>query len=163
MEETASVIVESSPIAGAGLFIKHPVGMGARLVRYCGRLVKRSSLEGCTDVDFRTLALLDGDWLLDGGAPSNPGRFVNHSCEPNSELRRDGEQLWIFALRPLETGEEITIDYNLTAREALNWACRCGSHQCRGYAVGEPWKAEFFRELSRRSLRRRSRRSHEQD
>lgn len=55
------------------------------------------------------------------------GRYVNHSCDPNTAGGTSVEVS--VALRDISAGEEITEDY----RE-LPWFaafdCRCGSHQC---------------------------------
>ena len=40
-----------------------------------------------------------------------PGRFLNHSCDPNA--LRSG--VTVFARRRIRRGEEITIDYRLNA------------------------------------------------
>lgn len=60
-----------------------------------------------------------------------PGRFVNHSCEPNSGLRDDGVTL--VALRDLAPGDEVLFDYSTTMAEN-HWTleCLCGSPRCRG-------------------------------
>lgn len=62
--------------------------------------------------------------------PLFPGRFLNHSCEPNAGFI-DGTCL--IALRPIEPGEEIRYDYSTALLERF-WTleCRCGSARCRG-------------------------------
>jgi hypothetical protein len=59
----------------------------------------------------------------------DPGRLVNHSCEPNAGVR-DGVVL--VALRDLAPGEEILFDYSTTMAED-HWTldCLCGSPRCR--------------------------------
>lgn len=62
--------------------------------------------------------------------PLFPGRFVNHSCEPNAGLVDD---TCLIALRRIEPGEEIRYDYSTALMERF-WAldCQCGSKSCRG-------------------------------
>jgi SET domain-containing protein len=36
-----------------------------------------------------------------------------------------------MSTRPIEPGEELTVDYNFDA-DAERWECRCGSPNCRG-------------------------------
>jgi hypothetical protein len=97
---------------------------------------------------------LDGKAILE---PSWPFRFLNHSCEPNCQLllwkfqKVDGrrlQRLWLHAIRPVEVGEELTIDYAWPADAAV--PCRCGAESCRGWVVDEA-------ELSRLQRRRRPR------
>lgn len=39
------------------------------------------------------------------------GRYLNHSYEPNAEVRFEGVSYKVFALRDILKGEEITVDY----------------------------------------------------
>lgn len=139
-----------SPIAGTGLFARKPLPSGIRLLEYRGPRIRRDLLNKMPGINGETLAWLDGEWIVDGGGEDNPGRWVNHSCDPNAQLVMDRARLWIETLREVDSGAEITIDYALGAREALRWKCSCGAPSCRGFAVGEPWRAELFRELARR-------------
>jgi hypothetical protein len=60
-------------------------------------------------------------------------RFMNHSCEPNALIR--GRE--VFALRPIEPGQEITFHYNSTEYELSEpFHCRCGSGLCSGRIRG---------------------------
>jgi uncharacterized protein len=77
--------------------------------------------------------------------PALPFRYVNHSCDPNCEfdwfdVTENGEpsprrRLFLFALRDIRPGEELTIDYNWSAAAAI--PCRCHSPNCRGWIVNE--------------------------
>lgn len=68
-------------------------------------------------------------------------RWINHSCEPNSEVcsRWDREadtlRAWWIALRDIEPGEELTYDYAFNADVAE--PCACGAPTCRGLIVDE--------------------------
>jgi len=80
-----------------------------------------------------------------GLEPAAPFRFVNHSCHPNSQLihiestREDGRpgttEIWVEAIRGIEPGEQVTIDYGWPAEAAI--PCRCHSSNCRGWIVDE--------------------------
>jgi hypothetical protein len=61
-----------------------------------------------------------------------PGCYLNHSCDPCA--MRHG--VVVFAWRPIETGEEITIDYRLNAFDGDSWPCHCGTAACTGTVVG---------------------------
>ena len=62
--------------------------------------------------------------------PLFPGRYLNHSCEPNAGLI---DETCLIALRPILPGEEIRYDYSTALLERF-WSldCRCGSKKCRG-------------------------------
>lgn len=75
--------------------------------------------------------------------PEAPFCFVNHSCEPNCEfdwfdlaLSQGGPEkrrVFLISLREIRLGEELTIDYNWSASNAI--PCRCGAPSCRGWIV----------------------------
>ena len=77
--------------------------------------------------------------------PVAPFRFVNHCCEPNCEFdylefsEKPGEvkekHVFLFALRDISKGEELTIDYNWSPENAI--PCRCQAATCRGWVVRE--------------------------
>lgn len=56
---------------------------------------------------------------------------VSHSCDPNSWFAGDGT-LDIVARRPIQKGEEITVDYaTLYGGDLEEFECDCGSKLCR--------------------------------
>ena len=62
-------------------------------------------------------------------------RFVNHSCQPNCEMRKwivdKKPRMALFALRDIMTGEELTYDYNFEPTGQPQ-PCHCGAENCRG-------------------------------
>jgi hypothetical protein len=90
------------------------------------------SSEYCIELD-RSLSL----------EPHAPFRYLNHSCRPNCELvqvipedesRAPGvPEIWVYTLRAIETGEQLTIDYGWPAEAAI--PCACGVPECRGWIV----------------------------
>lgn len=77
--------------------------------------------------------------------PDEPFCYINHSCEPNSQLifcevYDDKENvidttIIVESIREILTDEQITIDYGWPASGAI--PCRCGSRTCRGWIVDE--------------------------
>jgi len=62
-----------------------------------------------------------------------PGCYINHSCNANAEEKgRIG-----YALRDIQKGEEITIDYDKIAYLENPFKCHCGSKNCRGFVQGK--------------------------
>ncbi len=72
--------------------------------------------------------------------PPSPMRFLNHSCEPNCGIliQTGVKNLEVHALRDLEPGEELTLDYETFEEEfeALTGPCLCNSPGCRGRLRG---------------------------
>jgi hypothetical protein len=60
---------------------------------------------------------------------------LQHSCGPNAML--DMQNLMCIALRPIQAGESITIDYDATEERLFRpFQCSCGSPNCRGWVYG---------------------------
>jgi uncharacterized protein len=62
-----------------------------------------------------------------------PGRFLNHSCEPNAGIRKANNQLFLVAAQSIAAGEEILIDYSTILGDDDIWTmrCNCGGTSCR--------------------------------
>jgi hypothetical protein len=63
-------------------------------------------------------------------------RNLSHSCDPNASFEKGGR--WLYALKNIEKGTEVTIDYERTERIlCAPFVCKCGSPNCRG-VIGNP-------------------------
>ncbi len=69
--------------------------------------------------------------------------YNNHSCDPNCGMR--GEITFV-AIRDIEPGEELTIDYAFIDNEDYTFACHCGSKYCRKMVTGYDWKIPELQE-----------------
>jgi len=79
----------------------------------------------------------------------NHSRFVNHSCAPNMvaiAIHTENRNILLprivfFALKDIQPGEELTIDYNCAPLKDLKntelLICLCGAPTCRGYVYEE--------------------------
>jgi len=70
--------------------------------------------------------------------PVEPFVWLNHSCQPNCGLLISPGSLELYALRHIERGEEITVDY-ATFELKIDFMpdnCLCGSKMCRGSITG---------------------------
>lgn len=121
-----SIIVGQSP-NGLGVFAAREL----KTCEFVGELVG-TVIEGA-DYESDYCIELDTENSLE---PSEPFRFLNHSCEPNCELASDIEdptEIWVEVIRDIRPGEELTIDYGWPAQDAIR--CNCGSLNCRGWVV----------------------------
>ena len=85
----------------------------------------------------------DQNMIIDA-TTGNIARFVNHSCSPNCRMEKwivGGQpRMALFAgNRPIQTGDELTYDYNFDPFSAKNvQKCLCGSANCRGVLGPKP-------------------------
>ena len=135
--------VGASQISGQGAFATRPIRKGARIIEYLGERISTTEAdaryEGGPAAHPRVLLFtVDEKTVIDAGVGGNDARFINHSCAPNCESVTTGDRVWIYALRNIRAGEELTYDYNLTGepedRKAQKrlYPCYCGAESCRG-------------------------------
>jgi uncharacterized protein len=68
---------------------------------------------------------------IDFSRSTDPMRYTNHSCQPNARLCIRNGRVEFYALRPIKTGEEVTVNYGQTHHEG-RLQCRCGALGCIG-------------------------------
>jgi len=133
------IAVRRSSIHGKGVFATMHIPAGTRLIEYKGERISEDDSEYLyTETTHTFLFMLENNEVIDGSRNGNAARWINHSCEPNCEAIEEDGRVFIDALAAIEPGEEITIDYNLylearyTAALKRQYACGCGTLQCRG-------------------------------
>jgi uncharacterized protein len=116
---------------GLGLFAARPIGKRKRITEYKGRLLRDEEGERAQNAGNRYLFEINSRWTIDGKSRRNPGRYANHSCNPNAEPVIAKRRVFINALRDIKPGEEITYDYgNDYLRNVIGKPnCKCG--RCR--------------------------------
>jgi hypothetical protein len=133
MVRDKSVRIGRTPV-GKGVFARKRYPVAAVIGEIEGELIH--------DANYGSRYCMDiGDDLV--LEPHAPFRFVNHSCEPNCEFdwfdltaenQTESERcVFLIALREIRPDEELTIDYNWPAQQAI--VCRCGAPTCRGWIV----------------------------
>lgn len=128
--------IARSRIAGKGAFAiknipaKRKLGnMGGEIISYreAQKRVKMQPGNVLFMVEF------DNDPVaLDASGVSNALRHINHSCDPNTYMRRAYRKVEFYTLRPIHKGEELTCDYGETHHEGT-LPCKCGASNCRGF------------------------------
>lgn len=71
-----------------------------------------------------------------------PARFVNHDCDNNCELFREGKYITFRVLRPIAVGEEITAHYGDGYFGRKNRFCLCETCEKRGRGGYAPENVE---------------------
>ncbi|MHC8385496.1 SET domain-containing protein [Pseudomonas sp. LB3P14] len=82
--------------------------------------------------------------------------LLEHSCCPNVFF--DMSELWLWALKDIQKGDHLTMDFATTEDKLLRqFACCCGCPECREWICGynEPPNADgqlYYHHCRRRSL-----------
>ena len=89
-------------------------------------------------------------WMGPSGTATDQ---LNHGCDPNCAVMIEPGYP-VRALRNINEGEELLIDYSLTSAQPTgpSFSCRCGAINCRGQAGGSfdtipSWQQERYLHL----------------
>ena len=135
------VRVKRSPVHGRGVFAAKAFRKGERIIEYAGRRISWSSVpDELEDPRMYYFGIGDGSVVIDPSVGGNEAQFINHSCDPNCEIRETRGRIFIHALRNIRPGEELSYDYHLetdpdvprTKEIEDECPCDCGSSKCRG-------------------------------
>lgn len=116
---------------------------GEIIMEYTGEIIteeetERRMIEEYSKSDNYYLMQFDRGLVIDG-TKGSMGRFVNHSCAPNCEVRMmrgadNKPHMGIFAGEEgVMAGEELTYDYNFDNFGSSKQKCHCGAASCRGF------------------------------
>jgi SET domain-containing protein len=127
-----ALAVGPSRICGRGLFAGCAIPGRAKIGEFEGEVVglreARRRARG-----RRVVAIVELDrWAIDARGMRTGFRFINHSCRPNTFLRRTRDRAEFYALRDIAPGEELTVDYGESHHEG-RLRCLCGAPGCRGW------------------------------
>ena len=116
---------------GRGLFAGRTFAPGETIIRITGRVLDHRVLWNRGGRFAANCLRFGPETYLDPG--DSPGRFVNHSCEPNAGIGKANNRLFLFAARRIRARQEILIDYSTTIGDDDIWTmrCRCGARACR--------------------------------
>ena len=128
---------------GLGLRSKSDLGAGDFLLEYVGEVIdfdqfqKRLFKYSKAGRKHWFFLALSAEHYLDATRKGNVARYINHSCDPNAEMQKwtvNGQiRIGFFTKRPIQVGEEITLDYQFETYGSQQLTCLCGSANCRGY------------------------------
>ena len=99
--------VQKSP-AGLGLFANEEIPTGRFIIEYWGKLMTD---EAAQKIGGRYLFEIGNGKTIVGTTRQNTARYANHSCRPNSEIRTQGNRVFLYSLKKIKEGQEITYDY----------------------------------------------------
>ena len=144
---------KKSKIDKNGLYANCNIKRGTKIIEYKGKLVTVKNSEKDPKFDNSKAIYLFGinkKYDLDGNFSFNTARLINHSCEPNCEVFGEGLKIWIFAMKNIKKGEELSYDYGFSFdQDYKNYPCNCGSKNCAGYIIreGSRWRIKNRRKL----------------
>jgi len=121
------VVVQPSPIHGRGVFGLLRIEPGEVIIDGGRKVLSDDAIETLPSEERAFLSIIDGQHIL----MTPPARFVNHSCDPNA-LGNDRQDV---AIRVIDAGEEVTVDYLAEHVPGLRLDCNCKAPNCRGLLI----------------------------
>jgi len=146
--------IKKSNIDNKGLYASKNIKAKQIVIHYKGKLITKKEVEKNPKFDNDKAIYLfnvNNRYDLDGDFEYNDARLINHSCNPNCEVDGKGLKLWIFALRNIKKGEELSYDYGFGYdKDYKQFVCKCGANNCVGYIVreGSRWRIKKSRSVS---------------
>ena len=126
-----ALTVGPSRIVGRGLFAGCDIRRRAKIGEFEGEVIPIAEARRRAR-SRRVIAIVELEReALDAHGMRTGFRYINHSCEPNTFMRRTSTRAEFYALRDIRAGEELTLDYGDNHHEG-RLACRCGAALCRG-------------------------------
>ncbi|MDQ2780177.1 MAG: SET domain-containing protein [Pseudomonadota bacterium] len=127
-----AVRVEPSAIDGHGAFAEEAVPARRKIGEIRGESISVSEARiRATRSERIMIVELSARRAIDFSRSADPMRYTNHSCRPNARLCIRQGRVEFYALRAIDPGAEITVDYGETHHEG-RLACRCGALGCKG-------------------------------
>ncbi|XP_077235910.1 histone-lysine N-methyltransferase ASHH3-like isoform X3 [Tasmannia lanceolata] len=134
---------------GLGLVADEDIKQGEFVIEYVGEVIDDITCEERLwkmkhrgETNFY-LCEINRDMVIDATYKGNKSRFINHSCQPNTQMQKwriDGEtRIGIFAIRNIRRGEDVTYDYQFVQFGA-DQNCHCGALGCRQKLGTKPGK-----------------------
>jgi SET domain-containing protein len=134
--------IKDSLIQGKGLFTKVPIIKGQQIWISKGAEAVEEKIY--TKEEFKEFQ----KWCIDNGKEwdsvslpdgrisaavadreNHPENYCNHSCSPNLDKNHT-------ALRDINAGEELTVDYAQFSDKDWSMKCNCGAESCKGIVRG---------------------------
>jgi SET domain-containing protein len=124
--------VKNTLVHGFGAFASIKIISGTTITEYIGEVYLCKDIFIMGNIYCAKL----GDYFIDATIKGNDARYINHSCEANSEFKvvcvNGYNRLAIIAVKDIEPMEEVTISYG-NAKSKCERKCNCGMRNCTGF------------------------------
>lgn len=142
--------VRASKIHNKGVYATKEIPKGTYIIEYKGEKITKEEAERRLDETLKRhkknpeenaavyIFELNDEYDLDGDIPDNDAKYINHSCDPNCDFEIKEDRIWLYAIKDIKKGEELTYNYGFDFdEEYADHPCKCGSKNCVGYILSD--------------------------
>lgn len=141
---SSKIEIRESGINNKGMFAKDLIHKGEIVYIKGGHILTREELYSSSAIN--SYLPISDNYYLGALSPDEEEcikLYNNHSCDPNCGMH--GEITFI-AIRDINPGEELTIDYAFIDNEDYSFECSCGSPFCRKRITGRDWQIKSIQD-----------------
>ncbi len=113
---------------GKGLYAQENIPKGSCIIEYTGVVVPEDKI---STINCKYLFEVGKNKTINGNVKENTARYINHSCRPNCEADGPEGRVFIFSLKNIKAGEELTYDYGEEYFEEYLSNGRCLCVKCK--------------------------------
>ena len=128
--------VRETPFKGKGVFVTKQIEKGTVIGDYLGTVIQMSEYDIEEDSRGLYLMYLTDEFCIYPDLKKPGLHFINHSCKPNCWMYTYDFHTLFFALRTIQSGEELCISYLLSPMDSTcdpcTHICYCKEQSCTG-------------------------------
>lgn len=128
--------IKKTKAKGLGVFAKKEIMAGTIIGDYLGKVIKTAEYDLDKDKEGLFLMYLTDQTSIYPNLKKPGIHLINHSCTPNCWIYTHKGHTLFFALRDINSGEELTISYLLSPKDETckncPHTCKCSSKSCTG-------------------------------
>ena len=131
--------IDKSNIEGKSLFVIKPISKGEIIGIKWGYIFNRKTLNKIKKNIGDSYFQIDDEFFIGPLTKKDVKEsmmYLNHSCNPNAGI--EGNIVFV-AMRDINEGEEINIDYAMSDSLEYELKCNCGNKNCRKIISGKDW------------------------
>ena len=158
--------ISKSSLHGKGVFARTDIPKDTKVIEYVGERITKKEAERRAESQLNSsngkkskgqvyIFEINKRYDIDGNIPQNRARRINHSCTPNCVSYIEKGKIWIYSLKKIREGDELTYDYGFALDTYEEHPCACGSKKCLGYIVRKEDRPKLKRLLEKKKAKKK--------
>jgi SET domain-containing protein len=162
--------ISKSSLHGKGVFARTDITKDTKIIEYVGERITKKESQRLAEAQLNSsngrkskgqvyIFEINKRYDIDGNIPQNKARRINHSCSPNCVSFIEKGKIWIYSLKKISEGDELTYDYGFSIDTYEEHPCACGSRKCLGYIVRKEDRPKLKRLLEKKKEKEKAKKA----